>query len=147
MKTLILFSTLFAIVVSGHTQVIKAKVNQWQFFECDYTEDYFKVVSDTGKVFTRLSWGENEITFDLSSKTYRFFAQGNEFAQGNMEYKFEKGVYIFTCKTIDLNTNEPMDLFVTVNTLARDPSDVYVTQFYSHEETSKSYGMISYFEE
>jgi hypothetical protein len=40
-----------------------------------------------------------------------------------------------------------MDLFVTVNTLARDPSDVYVTQFYSHEETSKSYGMISYFEE
>jgi len=54
-----------------------------------------------------------------------------------MKYSLKSGVYIFVCKTIDNNTNEPMELFVTINTKAMKSTDPYVTQFYSDINANK----------
>jgi len=145
MKNFILSVVLSFVSFVGFSQIIIAEINEWKTFECGFTEEYSSVISDPNIFFLGQGNGQNKLTFDLKSKTYKFFFLGIEFSNGVMEYKIEKGVYIFTCKTIDRKTNEPMDLFVTVNTNILKSNDPYVTQFYSDINTNKSYGMISYF--
>ncbi len=145
MKKLLII-TLFAFPAFAKSQVVEASIFKWNTFECNFTEDYFKVVSDTTRTIHSEGFGENKLTFDLSSKTYAFYFQNQKFSEGEMNYTLKNGVYIFVCKTIDNKTNEPMELYVTINTKATKPTDPYVTQYYSDIATNKSYGMISYFE-
>ena len=145
MKKLLIL-TLLALPTFGKSQVIEASIFQWETFGCNFTEDYFKVISDTTRAILSEGFGENKLTFDLDANTYVFYFQNQKSSEGEMKYSLKNGVYIFVCKTIDNNTNEPMELFVTINTKATKSIDPYVTQYYSDIATNKSYGMISYFE-
>jgi hypothetical protein len=145
MKKLLIL-TLLALPTFAKSQVIEASIFQWETFECNFTEDYFKVISDTTRNLLSHGFGENKLTFDLQANTYAFYFQNQKSSDGEMKYELKHGVYIFVCKTVDNNTNEPMELFVTINTKAMKSTDPYVTQFYSDINTNKSYGMISYFE-
>jgi hypothetical protein len=127
------------------SQTIVAEISEWSTFECGFTEEYDTIVSNPNIIILGYGFGENRLTFDLGTKTYKFFFLNQEFSNGSMEYKIKDGVYIFTCQTIDNNTNEPMDLFVTVNTNPQKTNEPYVTQFYSDVNTNKSYGMVSHF--
>lgn len=129
------------------SQIIRADINQWKIFESIFTEDYFLITSDTNISFKRIGFGANSLFFDLNAKTYHFEFEGKEYSTGKMSYCFEKGVYTFSCQTIDLNTNLPMVLLCTINTLASKPDDIYVSEYYADEVTRKSYGMISYYGE
>jgi hypothetical protein len=104
------------------------------------------VISDTTRNLLSHGFGENKLTFDLQANTYAFYFQNQKSSDGEMKYELKHGVYIFVCKTVDNKTNEPMELFVTINTKATKSTHPYVTQFYSDIATNKSYGMISYFE-
>jgi hypothetical protein len=125
---------------------VEAKIDTWSTFECGFTEVYDSIVSNPNLTILGYGNGDNNLTFDLKKKTYKFFFLDDEFSNGVMDYKLVNGVYIFTCKTIDRKTNEPMDLFVTINTNSPKSNEPYVTQYYSDIATNKSYGMISYFE-
>lgn len=145
MKKYILSLVMLVLTSVGFSQTIVAEIDQWATFDCKFTEEYDSIVSDENKSILGYGIGRNKLTFDLKSKTYKFFFLDEEFSSGSMEYKINKGIYIFTCKTIDRKTNQSMDLFVTVNTNDLKSGDPYVTQFYSDTNTNKSYGMISYF--
>jgi hypothetical protein len=66
----------------------------------------------------------------LGTKTYKFFFLDDKFSNGKMDYKLKDGEYLITCKTIDRNTNEPMELFVAIHTNILKSNDPYVSQFY-----------------
>ncbi len=146
MKNLLFIALLVFLPIIGNSQTVEAKIDTWSTFECGFTEEYDSIVSNPNLTILGYGIGDNKLTFDLKTKTYKFFFLGDEFSNGVMDYKLVNGVYIFTCKTIDRKTNEPMDLFVTVNTNILKSNDPYVSQFYSDVNTNKSYGMISYFE-
>jgi hypothetical protein len=144
-KLIILLGVLFC-SFAGNSQTVEAKIDTWSTFECGFTEVYDSIVSNPNLTILGYGNGDNNLTFDLKKKTYKFFFLDDEFSNGVMDYKLVNGVYIFTCKTIDRKTNEPMDLFVTINTNSPKSNEPYVTQYYSDIATNKSYGMISYFE-
>ena len=146
MKNLLFISLLVFLPIIGNSQTIVAEIDKWDTFECKFTEDYQTIFSDTKLVILGHGNGRNKLTFDLGTKTYKFFFLDDEFSNGKMDYTLKDGVYLFTCKTIDRNTNEPMELFVAINTNILKSNDPYVSQFYSDVNTNKSYGMISYFE-
>ncbi|MCF8435186.1 MAG: hypothetical protein K9G37_11990 [Crocinitomicaceae bacterium] len=146
MKKILFIALLVFLPIIGNSQTIVAEIDKWDTFECKFTEDYQTIFSDTKLVILGHGNGQNKLTFDLATKTYKFFFLDNEFSNGGMDYSLKDGVYLFTCKTIDRNTNEPMELFVVVNTNILKSNDPYVSQFYSDVNTNKSYGMISYFE-
>jgi hypothetical protein len=144
MKNFVFSLVMLFVSFVGFGQVIIAEIDQWSTFECKFTENYDSIVGDKNLTVLGYGFGRNTLKFDLSAKTYKFFFLDDEFSSGIMDYKINNGVYIFTCKTIDRKTNEPMDLFVTVNTNNMKSNDPYVTQFYSDVNTNKSYGIISY---
>ena len=146
MKNLLFIALLVFLPIIGNSQTIVAEIDKWDTFECKFTEDYQTIFSDTKLVILGHGNGQNKLTFDLGTKTYKFFFLDDEFSKGKMDYSLKDGVYLFTCKTIDRNTNEPMELFVAVNTNILKSNEPYVSQFYSDVNTNKSYGMISYFE-
>ena len=146
MKNLLFISLLVFLPIIGNSQTIVAEIDKWDTFECKFTEDYQTIFSDTKLVILGHGNGLNKLTFDLATKTYKFFFLDDEFSNGKMDYSLKDGVYLFTCKTIDRNTNEPMELFVAINTNILKSNEPYVSQFYSDVNTNKSYGMISYFE-
>ena len=143
MKNLILTIAFFVTCLTSFSQTIVAEVNSWYIFESKLTDDHNTIISDTEKKVTRYEWGDNKLTFDLKNKTYKFFFLGNEYADGKMTYELKDDVYVFICKTIDLNTNLPMDLYVTVNNSAKS-KEAYVTEYYLDDATNKTYGMICY---
>lgn len=145
MKNLILSLVLLVFPFLSNSQVIVAEIDDFYTFESKITEDYKTIVSDSSVFILKYCTGQNKLTFDLSSKTYIFYFLDKEFSRGKMEYRLENGVYIFTCKCIDLNTNEPMDLFVTVNTKTTSDDEPYVTQFFTDEINNKTYGMLTYY--
>jgi hypothetical protein len=146
MKKFIIIFTVLLVSFTGNSQTIVAEIDKWDTFECKFTEDYQTIFSDTKLVILGHGNGLNKLTFDLATKTYKFFFLDDEFSNGKMDYSLKDGVYLFTCKTIDRNTNEPMELFVAINTNILKSDEPYVSQFYSDVNTNKSYGMISYFE-
>lgn len=146
MKKLLFIALLVFLPIIGNSQTIVAEIDKWDTFECKFTEDYQTIFSDKKLVILGHGNGLNKLTFDLATKTYKFFFLDNEFSNGEMDYSLKDGVYLFTCKCIDRKTNEPMELFVAVNTNILKSKDPYVSQFYSDVNTNKSYGMISYFE-
>ena len=146
MKNLLFISLLVFLPIIGNSQTIVAEIDKWDTFECKFTEDYQTIFSDTKLVILGHGNGLNKLTFDLGTKTYKFFFLDDEFSNGKMDYSLKDGVYLFTCKTIDRKTNEPMELFVAINTNILKSNEPYVSQFYSDVNTNKSYGMISYFE-
>ena len=146
MKNLLFIALLVFLPIIGNSQTIVAEIDKWDTFECKFTEDYQTIFSDTKLVILGHGNGQNKLTFDLGTKTYKFFFLDDEFSNGKMDYSLKDGVYLFTCKTIDRNTNEPMELFVAINTNILKSNEPYVSQFYSDVNTNKSYGMISYFE-
>ena len=146
MKKLLFIALLVFLPIIGNSQTIVAEIDKWDTFECKFTEDYQTIFSDTKLVILGHGNGLNKLTFDLATKTYKFFFLDDEFSNGKMDYSLKDGVYLFTCKTIDRKTNEPMELFVAINTNILKSNEPYVSQFYSDVNTNKSYGMISYFE-
>jgi hypothetical protein len=146
MKNLLFIALLVFLPIIGNSQTIVAEIDKWDTFECKFTEDYQTIFSDTKLVILGHGNGQNKLTFDLATKTYKFFFLDDEFSNGKMDYSLKDGVYLFTCKCIDRKTNEPMELFVAINTNILKSNDPYVSQFYSDVNTNKSYGMISYFE-
>ena len=146
MKNILLIALLVFLPIIGNSQTIVAEIDKWDTFECKFTEDYQTIFSDTKLVILGHGNGRNKLTFDLGTKTYKFFFLDDEFSNGKMDYSLKDWVYLFTCKTIDRKTNEPMELFVAINTNILKSNEPYVSQFYSDVNTNKSYGMISYFE-
>lgn len=143
MKNIVISFFMVLVSVFGFGQTVSFDVDSWYSFESKLTNDYNVIVNDDEKVLTTYAWGKNTLTFDLSNKTYKFFLQGSVYATGEINYEFKDDVYIFTCKTIDMNTNEPMEIYVIINTIAKS-NEFYVTEYYLDENTNKSYGMISY---